>query len=204
MNFTREPLIETIITPKEGHKLILRSSKGDELEEFSVDAVEIVTFGKATFFRSLEKPKTFLVPTSDYEVLEEREARVVLKSAGVERVKIGGGREASIKTVRDEESQDSRQDKRRDKRKGKKKKMKSDVEVSAEESRVETPSMPPSSTPQPERRRSLIPPPATLIHEQFQAKKEEENTIKESLVSAPPPLMNFDVEDEISPPDWDE
>ncbi len=94
MDFTREPIIETVITPREGCKIVVRSSKASGQEEFFVDAVEVVSFGHSQFFRSLEKPKPFLVPTSDYEVLEVREARMVLKSVGIDRsIKIGGGRE---------------------------------------------------------------------------------------------------------------
>lgn len=92
MDFTREPIIETIITPREGHKLVVRSSKNVGQEEYFVDAVEIISFGEGLFFRSLERPKAFLVPISDYEVLEVREARVVLKSPSFDRsIKIGGG-----------------------------------------------------------------------------------------------------------------
>ena len=77
MDFTREPIIETIITPKEGCKLVVRSSKSAGQEEYFVDALEVVSFGGQSFFRSLERPKAFLVPTSDDEVLEVREARMV-------------------------------------------------------------------------------------------------------------------------------
>lgn len=95
VNFTREPIIETIISPKDGFKLLVRSSKAAGAEEYYVDAVEVVSFGRAFFFRSLEKPKAFLVPTSDYEVLEVKETRVALKNVSHERsIKIGGGREA--------------------------------------------------------------------------------------------------------------
>lgn len=104
MDFTREPIIETVITPKEGHKLVIRSSKAVGQEEFFVDALEVVSFGQNLFFRSLEKPKAFLVPTNDYEVLEVREARMVLKHVGLERaIKIGGGKEAGHKNVREVE-----------------------------------------------------------------------------------------------------
>lgn len=96
MDFTREPVIETVITPREGCKLVVRSSKSSGQEEYFVDAVEVVSFGHSLFFRSLERPKAFLVPVSDYEVLEVREARMVLKNVGVERsIKIGGGKEAA-------------------------------------------------------------------------------------------------------------
>lgn len=99
MDFTREPIIETIITPKEGHKLVVRSSKNAGQEEYFVDAVEVVAFGQALFFRSMERPKAFLAPVSDYEVLEVREARMVLKNAGLDRsIKIGGGKDAHSKT----------------------------------------------------------------------------------------------------------
>lgn len=96
MNFTREPIIETVITPREGCKLVVRSSKGVGQEEFSVDAVEVVSFGHSVFFRSLERPGSFLVPVSDYEVFELKEARVPLKAISSERsIKIGGGRESA-------------------------------------------------------------------------------------------------------------
>lgn len=94
MDFTREPIIETVITPKEGCKIVVRSSKTVGQEEYFVDAVEVVSFGNSFFFRSLERPKAFLVPTSDYEILEVRETRMVLKSVGLDRsIKIGGGKE---------------------------------------------------------------------------------------------------------------
>jgi hypothetical protein len=108
VNFTREPIIETIISPKEGCKLLIRSSKsGSGAEEHYVDAVEVVSFGRAFFFRSMERPKAFLVPVSDYEVLEVKEMRVALKNVSHERnIKIGGGREASIRHGHRELAQD--------------------------------------------------------------------------------------------------
>ncbi|KAF3361538.1 hypothetical protein PHSC3_001914 [Chlamydiales bacterium STE3] len=102
MDFTREPIIETVITPKEGCKLVIRSSKTVGQEEYFVDAVEVVSFGSAIFFRSLERPKSFIVPVSDYEVLEVREARIVLKNVGLDRsIKIGGGRDSISKPVKE-------------------------------------------------------------------------------------------------------
>lgn len=100
MDFTRQPIIETVITAKEGCKLVIRSSKSTGQEEYFVDAIEVVSFGSTFFFRSQEKPKAFLVPTSDYEVLEVREARMVLKNVGMNRaIKIGGGKEKPLKEV---------------------------------------------------------------------------------------------------------
>lgn len=103
MDFTREPIIETVITPKEGCKLVVRSSKSTGQEEYFVDAVEVVSFGHSFFFRSLERPKAFLVPVSDYEILEVREARMVLKNVGIDRaIKIGGGRDAQMRGAREQ------------------------------------------------------------------------------------------------------
>lgn len=94
MDFTREPIIETVITPKEGCKLVVRSSKSGGQEEYFVDSLEVVSFGRTQFLRSTERPKAFLVPASDYEILEVREARMVLKNVGLDRsIKIAGGRE---------------------------------------------------------------------------------------------------------------
>ncbi len=128
MDFTREPIIETVITPKDGAKLVVRNSKAVGQEEYFVDAVEVVTFGSAIFFRSTERPKAFLVPASDYEVLEVREARIVLKNVGVDRsIKIAGGRDASMKAPKEQaeqkseplapaESADVRADRKKDRR----------------------------------------------------------------------------------------
>lgn len=128
MDFTREPMIETVITPREGAKLVVRSSKASAQEEYFVDAVEVVTFGSAIFFRSTEKPKAFLVPASDYEVLEAREARIVLKNVGSDRsIKIAGGREAAVRaprevteekteTVAPAENLEGRQDRKKERR----------------------------------------------------------------------------------------
>lgn len=94
MNFTREPIIETVITPREGMKLLIRNSKANCQEDYFVDAVEVVSFGQALFFRSLERPKSFLVPMSDYEVIEMKEMKVPLKATSPEKsIKIGGGKE---------------------------------------------------------------------------------------------------------------
>lgn len=107
MNFTREPIIETVITPREGCKLVVRSSKGASQEDYFVDAVEVVSFGHSFFFRSQERPKSFLVPVSDYEILETKETRMVLKNVGGDQaIKIGGGRDAPPPPSRPREQQE--------------------------------------------------------------------------------------------------
>ena len=93
MNFTREPIVETIISAKEGYKLSIKNSKHQAQEEYLVDAVEVVSFSGALFYRSSEKPKPFFLPIHDYEVMEVREARLTIKSPVVEKsIKIGGGK----------------------------------------------------------------------------------------------------------------
>lgn len=140
MDFTREPIIESVITPKEGCKLVVRSSKGAGQEEYFVDAVEVVSFGSMFFFRSLERPKSFLVPVSDYEILEVREARMVLKNVGIDKsIKIGGGKENKKK-----ESQKKQQ---------KSKQKKKEKEVLEEEVKEETAEEEPKVEKKRERRR---------------------------------------------------
>ena len=96
MNFTREPIILSVISPKEGSKLVLRNTMGGGQEDFFVDAVEIVSFANGIFYRSLERPKSFLLPISSYEVLEIKETRMVLKSVDAEKsIKIGPGSKPS-------------------------------------------------------------------------------------------------------------
>lgn len=136
MHFTREPIIETIITPREGNKLLIRSSKGVNTEEFSVEALEVVSFGHAFFYRSLEK-KCFLVPVTDYEVIEVKDTKIVLKNIQLEKsIKIGGGKEAAAKKHSEHETktdasdetkqpepveQENRSDRKRDRRRNRRK-----------------------------------------------------------------------------------
>lgn len=155
MHFTREPIIETIITPKEGFKLILRSASGAGTEEFFVDMIEVISFGSSSFYRSLDKPKSFVVPAADYEIIEVREARMVLKSASVEKdIKIAGGKE-------------SKKDDAADKKKRRPKKKKEKAPVAAEEDNII------SAEPKvPGEKPTLIPPPSTLISDDIARYKE--------------------------------
>lgn len=158
MDFTREPIIETVITPKEGCKLVVRSSKSGGQEEYFVDSLEVVSFGRTQFLRSTERPKAFLVPASDYEILEVREARMVLKNVGLDRsIKIGGGREGHPKpqkepvvekveaveeevaeTAADSKADNNRLEKKRDRRRHyRRRRGREDKEEGAEESVAE-------------------------------------------------------------------
>lgn len=196
MDFTREPIIETVITPKEGCKLVVRSSKSAGQEEHFVDAVEVVSFGASFFFRSLERPKAFLVPASDYEVLEVREARMVLKNVGLERsIKIGGGREAAPQKPQPREPQekepevqseaaalqnDPRSDKKRDRRRQlRRRRGGREDEPREADDKVALPSPHPTAETEtaqpipPPVFTSLLPPPMTLISETLSRYKED-------------------------------
>lgn len=79
MYFTREPIIESVVTPASGYKLVLKPSSTATSIEYRVDAVEIVSFPGGLFYRNIEGTKTFLVPAKDYEIVEVRESRLSLK-----------------------------------------------------------------------------------------------------------------------------
>ena len=119
MYFTREPIIETIISPREGYKLVLRSSKHERSEEFCVDSVEVVNFGNHCFYRSLDRNVTFLLPVFDYEIIEARSSRLMVKAAILpeKEVRIGGGKpkEGGEGHSSDEKKKDKKSRKRKDK-----------------------------------------------------------------------------------------
>jgi hypothetical protein len=186
VNFTRDPIIETIITPRDGCRLLVRSSKPGAGEEFTVDAVEVVSFGQALFFRSLERPRPFLVPVGDYEVLEAKESRVVLKNAQFERtIKIGGGREGSLRkedeeaetlpAILEEEIPDEvplvepKQDRHR-RHKRRRDQPQREAAPQQEETKAETPKEPLPAFPH------LIPPPPTLISQNIHLYKQYQTT----------------------------
>lgn len=162
MDFTREPLVETVITPKEGFKLVIRASSGNSDEEYSVGAVEVVSFGNCYFFRSLEKPKAFLLPMTEYEVVESRETRTVLKKPQIEKsIKIGGGKKDTSKK---EEAPKEEPKKREKKRTRKRRSSKADKEEGAPAAE-EAPKEGGGEAPPP--RRTLLPPPTSLISDQI-------------------------------------
>jgi len=169
MDFTREPVIESVVTPKEGCKLIVRSSKGVGAEEFSVDAVELVTFGRGLFLRFRGQPKPFLFPAGDYEIFEAREARMVLKTP--ERPK------AEVTKSKEKEKPEKAEKKRRKspkKKKASEKTSEEKSEVKTKSSKVKKESSKSKS--------SLLPPPPTLISESF---KKSDQASEESDVSKP-------------------
>jgi len=177
VNFTRDPVVETVITPKEGCKLVVRSSKGNEGEDYYVDAVEIVSFGNFLFFRSLERPKSFLLPVSDYEVLELKETRMVLKTASSEKsIKIG----TSKKEEPAEESEKTADKRKRRSRKRKTLDHKKKIEKEAipmeilEKEKALAESKEVAEEAKPSTFTRIFPPPSTLIKEKLSKAKESE------------------------------
>lgn len=138
MNFTREPVIETIISAKDGYKLAIKSTKLIGQEEYLVDVVEVVSFGGTYFYRSQERPKAFFLPINDYEILEVREARLIVKQPAIEKVKIGGGKESSKQ--RSESKQESKQEQKQDHKQEQTRETK--LETKQEENQGDKPSSP--------------------------------------------------------------
>ncbi len=98
MLFTREPVIESVVASKEGYHLVLHTTKAGRSSELTCEAVEIVTFGNTTFFRSQEKSKPFLVPAADYEISEVKDQRGALKLVPQDRaMKASGGKDSGPK-----------------------------------------------------------------------------------------------------------
>ncbi len=161
MHFTREPTVETIITPKEGFKLVIRNSKGGGQEDLFVDAVEVISFGQSCFFRSLERPKSFVVPAADYEILEVRETRVALKTTGIEH-----GVKIPLKAASEEPAQETAtvEPKRRERKRPRRRRIRG-----ADEPAV--------STEEVVERAPLIPPPTTLISETIARYKEPQPSV---------------------------
>lgn len=84
MLFTRQPTVETIITPKEGYHLQLKNNRADG-QGYQADAIELVVYGNVPFYRSLEGARPFLLPAAQFELEQVREGRQTLKYAQYER-----------------------------------------------------------------------------------------------------------------------
>lgn len=219
MDFTREPIIESVITPKEGCKLVIRSSKGAGQEEFFVDAVEVVSFGHTFFLRSMERPKAFLVPAADYEILEVRETRMVLKNVGLDRsIKIGGGKEPAKKQpkepVKAEPEKSSTEPKPEPKKREKKRHYRRRkgrdkiAEEGSEQGKIDLPApkevdddspqdLGKPLAPNPQILGSLLPPPPNLISETIERYKD--NALFKDVFYSEDDLSDEHTEDPIEP-----
>ncbi len=102
MNFTREPILETIITARSGYYLLVQSISNPS-SQFRAESVQVISFGKDSFYCSLEKP-SFLAPVRYYEIRESKEEWIPLKGVKLEsREKSGNNREISHKELHSEE-----------------------------------------------------------------------------------------------------
>lgn len=190
MNFTRDPIIETVITPREGCKLVIKNSKVQESESFVVEAIEVVSFGQSFFYRSKERPMSFLVPITDYDLTEEKQAKMVLKNASMDRsIKIAGGKELSQKVAKEEPKEEAPSAEKKKAKKKSKKSRKDKPEESDFDS--EEDALREEVAPKVKQREfqeppggfisKLFPPPATLIHESL-AKYKSEDPAKEDIL----------------------
>jgi hypothetical protein len=192
MNFTREPIIETIVAPRDGYRLLIRNSKHRTGDEFLVDAVEMVSFGAELFFRNLEKPKPFLLPVSDYEVLEVKETRLAIKNVQMEkRIKIRGGREGSPQpkeegsgeevggAIEEKPSSENRRKRKGRRHDGEKKERAQ--EVIAEEAKPREEFQKGSSS----KGVVLVPPPSNLVSEKLSRVREEEHKNQDLPIDPP-------------------
>ncbi len=184
MNFTREPIIETIITPKEGFRLSIRNTKGGS-SEYSVDAVEVVNFGTALFYRSLERPKSFLLPMSDYEVVELKETRVAIKSAQVkESVKITSAKPKEKSEEAKEEATEKKQRRSR-RRKNSSEQPREKITPPPQVGEVEGGDKPDDAKASSHRPASLFAPPESLISEKFKKEPLKEDLSDEVITDLP-------------------
>lgn len=204
MYFTRDPVIETVITSRDGYKLTVRNSKHFSQDPFIVEALEVISLGNTCFFRNCDRSKPFVVPASDYEVLEVRDAKINLKAVGLDKgVKIAGGREALIKLskpvastneeVKDVDTSSTKEDKDsnsskpwKEKKRGRKKANKDIVEVNGASTEM-------IDTVKEEvlldeeqvdnKKFSLIPPPTKLISEVLSVEEVSSDAVEDGSVN---------------------
>src|SRR3990167_10702335 len=77
--YKKEPIQESIISARDGHKILVKSTKHSTEGEFFVDAVEVVSFGPQIFYRCLEKPRPFFLPASDFLIEEVKDQKVAIR-----------------------------------------------------------------------------------------------------------------------------
>lgn len=85
MHFTREPIIESILSARDGYKLVLKNSKTPSSSEISSEVIEIVSFSGTVFYRSQDRSRNFLLPATDFEIVEVKDSRLVLKNISLDK-----------------------------------------------------------------------------------------------------------------------
>jgi hypothetical protein len=206
MHFTREPIIETVISSREGYKLLIRNTKG-ERTEYRVEALEIVSFGVSHFYRSTERTNPFLLPVTDFEVVEFKDMKMPLKLGGVEKAaqvlpRISEDEEKEVLAEESEQPPTGRYEKKRERRRGRRRRggsggdAHSEAIVTQPEAEVKTETESGAEV-APSFISKLFPPPPTLIKETLNRYKiEEELPTDASPTEGTPESELRDIDDE--------
>ena len=80
MYYTREPITLSVLSAKEGYNLVIKNTKNHDEESYIVPSVSIINFNGAIFYRSL-LDRDFLLPVSDYSVVEKKQVKLNVKLA---------------------------------------------------------------------------------------------------------------------------
>lgn len=211
MYFTREPIIQTIISAREGYTICIRSLSTEE--EVQVEVVELVTFDTMSFYRCTEKGTMYLLPANNYQILEERVQSMVLKTTGRKdkEIRIGKGKEEGEvlqkedkkksrkknKAIRAKESENRESEKIRDSEKSREAEKPREMERMSEESTSIEGNKKISEKKDKVSSRFLIPPPEGLISESLhKAAMKRAETVAEPVFVPPTPDSESTLEHE--------
>ena len=86
MEYTREPIIQSVIAAREGHKLNVSNQVGSQL--YVVDSLQVVLFGDTPFYRNIEGVQEFMCPAAHYSIEEIKESKIALKMSKERKIKI--------------------------------------------------------------------------------------------------------------------
>ena len=78
MFYTRDPIILTTLSSKEGYKLIIKSSSNIDLC-YQVERISVVDYSGNAFY-IIDTPYDMMLPVGSFYVVEEKEKRVSLKT----------------------------------------------------------------------------------------------------------------------------
>ena len=77
MHFTRDPIVETVLTARDGYKFNLTHMSNGK--EYSTTVVQIVSIGNVVCYCSVDQVDSFLLPLAEYQLVEVKEAKLPLK-----------------------------------------------------------------------------------------------------------------------------
>ena len=182
MDFTREPIIESIIVPADGYKLSVRKAAQTD-EGVLLEAVELVSFQNHLFYRSKANKKAFLVPVDQYELVEVRDVKVSLKKPTATPKSSNNENDTTVsfpskKAAAESTPKKRESTKRKSTRKTSSKKRAQEaepVEESVDAKATDTVALPVFSP--------LLRPPSTLISETMSIKKRDEAVLSSAAIS---------------------